>query len=100
MKSLVHLVAAAAALSVSLGAIAQTSGQVTRAQVRAELAQLEQAGYRPSPEEPYPAQLEAAEARVHVQDMSGVGHSAVPAVQVGHASGTNTSPRDSIFFGQ
>ncbi|RQR40235.1 DUF4148 domain-containing protein [Burkholderia sp. Bp9143] len=100
MKSLIRLVAATAALSVSLGAFAQTSGQVTRAQVRAELAQLEQAGYRPSAEEPYPADLEAAEARVHAPDTSGFGNNAVPAAQVGHASAAKTSPRDSIFFGQ
>jgi hypothetical protein len=45
------------------------TGQVTRAQLRGELAQLEKAGYRPGASSPYyPADLQAAQARVAQQN--------------------------------
>lgn len=68
MKSLIFAVAATSAFAVSLAAFAQSDTQtpVTRAQVRAELQQLEQAGYNPSTGEDinYPQDIQAAEARV------------------------------------
>ena len=68
MKSVILAVTAASALAVSLAAVAQSDTQapVTRAQVRAELQQLEQAGYTPSRGEDvnYPQDVQAAEARV------------------------------------
>jgi hypothetical protein len=81
MKSLVYAVIAATALSASAAAMAQgdgpavasvSSGQpVTRAQVRAELVALEKAGFRPGLSDPnYPADVQAAEARVHAGDSS------------------------------
>jgi hypothetical protein len=42
----------------------QTNGPVTRAQVRAELAELERAGYNPNDWIHYPENIQAAEARV------------------------------------
>jgi hypothetical protein len=70
MKSLVQAVAIAAVLAAPVASFAQSSQPVTRAQVRAELAQIEQAGYSPArgadPE--YPADIQAAEARVAAQN--------------------------------
>ncbi|MEI6002561.1 DUF4148 domain-containing protein [Paraburkholderia bengalensis] len=66
MRSTVIATAAALALSLPVAAFSQTDSTVTRAQVRAELQQLEQAGYDPSRgEDPtYPVDIQAAEARV------------------------------------
>ncbi|WP_180735163.1 DUF4148 domain-containing protein [Paraburkholderia sp. PGU19] len=66
MKSFVFTIVAASALAMPIAAFSQTDGTVTRAQVRAELQQLEQAGYDPAKgEDPtYPADIQAAEARV------------------------------------
>ncbi|QCP52647.1 DUF4148 domain-containing protein [Trinickia violacea] len=71
MKLVILAVTATSALAVSLAAYAQSDTQapVTRAQVRAELQQLEQAGYTPSMGENfnYPQDIQAAEARVAAQ---------------------------------
>jgi|ERR1700681_4924054 hypothetical protein len=73
IKSLVSAVALASALAAPAVSFAQQSnGPVTRAQVRAELVQLEKAGWRPamgmgnSPD--YPAGIQAAEAKVAAQN--------------------------------
>jgi Domain of unknown function (DUF4148) len=65
MKSFAMMLAAVA-LSFPLAALAQTDTTLTRAQVRADLQQLEQAGYEPfKGEDPsYPTDIQAAEARV------------------------------------
>jgi hypothetical protein len=69
MKALIcttlALVLAAPAIS-----FAQTTDQpVTRAQVRADLVQLENAGWRPNSQDAYyPSDIQAAEARVHSGD--------------------------------
>ncbi|CAN7754288.1 DUF4148 domain-containing protein [Caballeronia sp. dw_19] len=69
MKALIcttlALVLAAPAVS-----FAQTTDQpVTRAEVRADLIQLESAGWRPtSPQAAYPNDIQTAEARVHSGD--------------------------------
>ncbi|MFX1670779.1 DUF4148 domain-containing protein [Paraburkholderia sp. A2WS-5] len=47
-----------------------TGGPVTRAQVRAELVQFEHAGYKPGKVH-YPADVQAAEARVSARDAHG-----------------------------
>jgi hypothetical protein len=71
MKSIAYAVIAAAALSVSAAAMAQnvSNGPLTRAQVRAELIALENAGFNPGLDDPsYPANIQAAEARIHAKD--------------------------------
>src|SRR5580658_4333431 len=77
MKSLIQAVVVAAVLAAPFTAFAQSSQPVTRAQVRAELVQLEQAGYNPArgSDPYYPADIQAAEARVAAQNgaTSGVG---------------------------
>ena len=65
MKSLFYAVAVGAALSIPLMSYAQTNQPVTRAQVRAELVQLEKAGYNPASDQTeYPKNIQAAEAKV------------------------------------
>lgn len=66
MKSLIQAVAVAAALVVPVASFAQSNGPVTRAQVRAEIVQLQQVGYHVGDGDNahYPEAIEAAEARV------------------------------------
>lgn len=70
MKSLIQAVAVAVVLAVPVASFAQSNAPLTRAQVRAELAQLEKAGYNPARgEDPnYPADIQAAEAKVAAQN--------------------------------
>ena len=66
MKSLIKAIAIAAVLAVPAVSFAQSNQPLTRAQVRAELVQLEKAGYSPSNsnDTEYPANIQAAEAKV------------------------------------
>ncbi|WP_175425822.1 DUF4148 domain-containing protein [Trinickia violacea] len=71
MKTLVCLTFAIGALAGSAQTFAQVpSGQLTRAQVRADLIRVEQAGYNPhAGDDPdYPADIQAAEAKIAAQD--------------------------------
>jgi hypothetical protein len=69
MRSLIQAIVVAAALVAPVASFAQSNAPVTRAQVRAQIVQLEKAGYDPSsvPTD-YPASLQAAEARVAAQN--------------------------------
>src|ERR1700722_18688236 len=70
MKSLFCAVAAASVLSMPLVAFAQVQSNqpLTRAEVQADLAKVEQAGYHPGGRDPYyPADIQAAEQRVAEQ---------------------------------
>jgi hypothetical protein len=61
-------IAAAAAIAAPTAAMAQTSG-TTRAQVKAELVQLERAGYNPASDQTqYPLNIQAAEQRVAAEN--------------------------------
>lgn len=71
MKSLIKAVAVAAVLAAPIVSFAQSSQQpVSRAEVRNELIQWEQAGYNPatSNDTNYPADAQAAERRVQAQN--------------------------------
>ncbi len=70
MKSLIKAVAIAALVAAPIASFAQSNQPVTRAQVRAELVQLEKAGYNPASanDATYPAEIQAAEARVAAQN--------------------------------
>ncbi|MFC0401887.1 DUF4148 domain-containing protein [Paraburkholderia rhizosphaerae] len=72
MKSLIHVVVAACALSAATLAFAQASnGPVTRAEVRADLVQVEQAGYQPAGNQTeFPQNVQAADAQVAAQQNS------------------------------
>ncbi|BCQ23379.1 DUF4148 domain-containing protein [Caballeronia sp. NK8] len=104
MKSWVNVVIAAAVVSSPLASFAQSSAPVSRAEVRAELVQLEKAGYSPAAEDAsYPAKLQAAEARVDdvrpaQAQAEGYGASTGAASQSGRAS-KRVDPQG-VFFGQ
>ena len=70
MKSLVQAVVVAAALAAPVAVFAQSNAPLTRAQVRAELVQLEKAGYQPGQGDntTYPTQIQVAEAKVAAQN--------------------------------
>jgi hypothetical protein len=73
MKTIIATVVTAAALATPLSGFAQQdSSAVTRAQVRADLVQVEQAGYTPSIGEDnnYPKDIQGAEQRVAMQQAS------------------------------
>ncbi|APA87496.1 DUF4148 domain-containing protein [Paraburkholderia sprentiae WSM5005] len=103
MKTLISAVAIAVALVVPVASFAQASQPVTRAQVRAELVQLEKAGYNPTADDAtYPANIQAAQARVDAQhgtDTSGYGAPAVGTSQAGHAALPAKADRNSVYFG-
>jgi hypothetical protein len=88
MKSLIQSVAIAVALVVPMAAFAQSNAPVTRAQVRAELVQLEKAGWRPGAgaDPHYPDDLLAAEAKVAAANgaTSGYGGVAAGSSEAGH----------------
>ena len=93
MKSFVFAAVAAALLAAPLASFAQQSGStVTRAQVKAELIELEQAGYDPARRDPsYPEDLGAAQARVAARNAAAARHTAYgPA-----AGGSSQSGRSS-----
>ncbi|MCC8392756.1 DUF4148 domain-containing protein [Paraburkholderia sp. MMS20-SJTR3] len=105
MKSLIQAVVIAAAIAAPVASFAQANQPMTRAQVRAELVQLEKAGYQPGHADPhYPADIQAAQARVDAQNgvgqaaNSGFGGVTAGSSQASHAAPT-TGPK-SIYFGQ
>jgi len=79
LKSLIPAVALASALVAPAVSFAQSNGPVTRAQVRAELVQLEKAGYHVGDGRTtyYPAEIQAAEAKVAAQNGAASGYGGV-----------------------
>jgi uncharacterized protein DUF4148 len=99
MKSLVHIVVAACALTATSLAFAQTSiDPITRAEVRADLVQVEQAGYQPATNQrEFPQNIQAADAKLAAQQNStaaAVGGVAMPGSS---AAGVHT-PVTSIAY--
>ncbi len=90
MKSLIQAVTLAVAFAAPVAVLAQSNSPVTRAQVKAELAQFEQAGGRvnTSNDPYYPADVQAAQARVNAQNGNNEGYGGV---QAGSASGAPTA---------
>lgn len=104
MKTLISAVVVAAALVAPVASFAQSNQPVTRAQVRAELVQLEKAGYNPVGDQiNYPANLQAAQARVDAQNgtaqaaNSGYGAPMAGTSQAGRPAVGND--RHSVYFG-
>jgi hypothetical protein len=89
LKSLIPAFVLASALAMPTISFAQSNGPVTRAQVRAELVQLEQAGYHVgSGHATYPAEIQAAEAKVAAENgaASGYGGAVAGASEAGRAA--------------
>jgi hypothetical protein len=104
MKSLIQAVVIATVLAAPVASFAQSNEPVTRAQVRAELVQLEKAGYEPSrADRYYPADLQAAQNRVAEQNgtaqpaISSYGGAATGSSQSGRTGSANGAK--SIYFG-
>jgi hypothetical protein len=71
---LVQSLIVAALVSVPVVSFAQSQPALTRADVRAELVQLQKAGYNPSSDNTqYPQNIQAAEARIHAENGSAAG---------------------------
>jgi hypothetical protein len=106
MKSLIKAVAVALVLAAPIASFAQSNQPLTRAEVRAQLVQLEKAGFRPGLSDPYyPANIQAAEAHVAAQngDTSGVGGVVSGSSAAGAHAYTSEAERTgphSIYFGQ
>ncbi|MGC2969856.1 DUF4148 domain-containing protein [Paraburkholderia aspalathi] len=113
MKSLIKAIAVAAVLAVPVASFAQSGDQpATRAEVRSQLIQLEQAGYNPaaSNNTNYPSDAQAAESRVQAQnpavaqtqepvaDTSGYGGAVSGSSQAGGVLQPTSGPK-SVYFG-
>ncbi|SAK53520.1 membrane protein [Caballeronia arationis] len=101
-KAFVPALVIASALAAPTFAFAQNKAPVTRAEVRAELVQLERAGYNPSTDRVnYPQNIQAAQARVNAeQGNAATGYG--PSTAGTSASGLRAAPTsgaDSIYFG-
>ncbi|MCP3707724.1 DUF4148 domain-containing protein [Paraburkholderia sp. CNPSo 3274] len=102
MKSLGQTFVILTVLAAPVVSFAQSNSGVTPEQVRAELIQLEQAGYRPGDGDNtnYPADIQAAEARVAAQNGAS-GYGGMPGGGAS-ASGAPTAgdSMKPIYFGQ
>lgn len=86
MKSLICATLAVVLAAPAISFAQSTTEPVTRAEVRAELIQLENAGYRPVAQDAYyPADIQAAESRVHSGNNGASGYGGVA------ETGTSTS---------
>lgn len=108
MKLLIHAVLAAAVFAAPVVSFAQQSDApaTTRAHVRAELIQLENAGYNPATasDVTYPAEIQAADARVAAQNGTASGYGGM--ISGSSASGapamvrpTSDDGMRSLYFG-
>ena len=79
VKTLVSAVVLSSTLAAPVVSFAQSSGPVTRAQVRTELVQVEKAGYHvgEGDKTSYPAAIQAAEAKVAAQNDAASGYGGV-----------------------
>ncbi|HTR08513.1 MAG TPA: DUF4148 domain-containing protein [Paraburkholderia sp.] len=85
MKTLACLILASSALASPVVSLAQNTAPVTRAQVREELIRLEAAGYHigDGDHTTYPAEIQAAEAKIAAQDSPQEANNAAPDSQQG-----------------
>lgn len=102
MKTLIAAALAATVLAAPAVSFAQESQPLTRAQVRAELVQLEQAGYRPSVSSPYyPADMQAAQAKVAQQNATAEATAYGASTNGSTQAGSRVTPvGKSVYFGQ
>jgi hypothetical protein len=96
MKSLFKTVALVVVLAAPLASFAQSQQPLTRAEVNAQLVQIERAGYNPAAatDANYPADIQAAEARIANQrDTTGYGSSTNGSSQAGRMAPAATPGR-------
>jgi hypothetical protein len=96
IQSLIVAASVAAAVASPTVSLAQSNQPLTRADVRAQLVELQKAGYNPASDQTqYPKNIEAAEARLDVQ--KGVLASSYGSASAGSsASGSPRSPESDI----
>ena len=101
MKSLIQAVAIAAAFAAPVAAFAQSGAPVTRAQVKAELVQFEQAGgLRSFSNDPrYPEDVQIAQAKVNAQNGNNQGFGGVQAGSSASGAPARADGVKPIFFG-
>ncbi|KVP06427.1 hypothetical protein WJ83_04290 [Burkholderia ubonensis] len=110
MKSIIYAAIAASVLATPIASFAQSEQGLTRDQVKAELVQLEQNGYKPqATDSQYPADIQAAEQRIQPSqpsqpmlahaDTSGYGAVATGAAQSGRLMREAPNPVNSVYFG-
>ncbi|MGU7770750.1 DUF4148 domain-containing protein [Burkholderia sp. MR1-5-21] len=109
MKSIIYAAIAATVLATPIASFAQSDQGLTRDQVKADLVQLEQNGYKPQASDgaEYPANIQAAEQRIQPSqqvltraDTSGYGAAATGAAQSGGRRMTEApNPVNSVYFG-
>ncbi|AFT88441.1 DUF4148 domain-containing protein [Paraburkholderia phenoliruptrix] len=103
MKALLNVVLVSCALVAPALSFAQTVDQpVTRAQVRADLVQVERAGYRPvASDAQYPADIQTAEAKVFAERTSNATSVGGVSMNGSSQSGAPASAdrADRIYFG-
>jgi hypothetical protein len=105
---LVQAISVAVALAAPAVTFAQSSAPLTRAQVRAELVQLEKAGYRTGDgdQTTYPAQLQQAEARVAHENAVSSGYGGTVSGSSASGAAKDADPQAEIpglrpiYFGQ
>ncbi|TCK32748.1 uncharacterized protein DUF4148 [Paraburkholderia sp. BL8N3] len=99
MKSAIYGILLASALAAPTLSLAQSNAPVSRAQVNAELKQLEAAGYRPGSDNTYyPADIIAAQARVNARNgTTGYGGVMSSASSSGLPAAISTSDTRSLF---
>jgi hypothetical protein len=107
-KSLIPAVVIVSALAAPTFAFAQSNdnnGPLTRAEVKAQLVQLEKAGYNPAGDQVnYPQNIQAAQARVDAQNGQaatayGPSTSGTSAVGVRSSAAPAQNAPGSVFFG-
>ncbi|MEM5452589.1 DUF4148 domain-containing protein [Paraburkholderia guartelaensis] len=101
MKSLAKTFVILTVLSAPAVSFAQSNSAVTPEQVRAELIQLEQAGYRPGDGDNtnYPADIQAAEARVAAQN-GGSGYGGMAGSTSSSGAPAAADSMKPVYFGQ
>jgi hypothetical protein len=84
----------------AVSSFAQSNQPLTRSEVKAQLVQVEQAGYNPSMDHTtYPASIQAAEARVAVQNGQGYGGVADGVSASGGAPAHTGNTVAPVYFG-
>ncbi|CAN0625244.1 conserved exported protein of unknown function [Burkholderia multivorans] len=93
MKFFISVIAMAAAITPALASAHSQNEGLTRAQVEAQLVQIEEAGYNPAQKDNhYPQSIQQAEARIHSTESaaqlggSGYGYAQRTAEEAGHAT--------------
>jgi hypothetical protein len=91
-KMLAGFVLAAVTLGAPVLSFAQSTAPLTRAEVRADLVRVEQAGYTPSSNDiNYPADIQAAEAKIAAQNDQQLTNQAVGGVAQNGSSASGTA---------